>query len=205
MAVPRHGDTICPTGAVVLQGRRGVINRLGTRSTWARGQCTWCGDPVPPGRRTLWCRQWCVDAYQATQPGHQRELVRTRDQERCQICGVDCRARRLALRRWRRILQSGRRTAVLPRMAEVLALRGLPCSTRQIGAWLGRRDLWDVDHTVPISEGGHPYDLRNLRTLCPWCHAAETTAGAGRRAEQRRAVEEADRAQVALFDPAAAC
>lgn len=32
----------------------------------------------------------------------------------------------------------------------------------------------DMDHTIPICEGGHPFDLSNLRTLCKLCHKKET-------------------------------
>jgi 5-methylcytosine-specific restriction endonuclease McrA len=44
----------------------------------------------------------------------------------------------------------------------------------------------EVDHRVPIIEGGHPFDLANLRLICSSCHRAETAALAVRRAERRR-------------------
>lgn len=33
---------------------------------------------------------------------------------------------------------------------------------------------WDMDHDVEISEGGHPFDLDNLKTLCINCHKIKT-------------------------------
>ena len=31
-----------------------------------------------------------------------------------------------------------------------------------------------VDHLVPLAEGGEPYDLNNLQTLCSSCHGKKT-------------------------------
>jgi len=32
----------------------------------------------------------------------------------------------------------------------------------------------DVDHIIPIKEGGDPYNLKNLQALCKTCHAKKT-------------------------------
>lgn len=40
----------------------------------------------------------------------------------------------------------------------------------------------DVDHVVPIWEGGSEEDDDNLQSLCDPCHKAKTAAEAGRRA-----------------------
>jgi len=34
----------------------------------------------------------------------------------------------------------------------------------------------EVDHITPISKGGHPFDPRNLQTLCQPCHGAKGTS-----------------------------
>ena len=44
----------------------------------------------------------------------------------------------------------------------------------------------EVDHIVPIAEGGKGVGLDGLRTLCRPCHRAETRALAGRLAARRR-------------------
>src|SRR5690606_6337219 len=44
----------------------------------------------------------------------------------------------------------------------------------------------EVDHIVPIIEGGDPFDLENLRCICSDCHKRETAALAARRARRRR-------------------
>lgn len=47
----------------------------------------------------------------------------------------------------------------------ICALCGLKCRVK---------GNWDLDHKVPIIEGGHPFDMDNLRTLCEECHKKET-------------------------------
>ena len=225
MPVPRQGDPLCPTGAVVLDGRRGVIDREGPRSTWVAGSCTWCGREVKPGRRTLWCSQRCVDAFNVTQPHGQLAALEARDGGRCQLCGLDTERLRAACGRWLRVHGVDRRAtprspqhvrtglSLYPRragagldLARTLTLRGLPTSERAMAHLLGtRRCWWDGDHTVPIVDGGHPCDLANLRTLCFWCHKRETAEAATRRAEARRLERVPEPVlevpQLALFEP----
>ncbi len=216
MPVPRDGDPLCPTGAVVLWGRRGVIDRKGPRSTWVAGSCTWCGAPVPSGRHK-WCSQACVDLHALTQPHGQLAALARRDRGRCSSCGLDTERLRQACDRWLRVFgvdRSGRlgslpfqRLGAILDLARTLTLRGLPTSERSIRHLLSTRVCWwDGDHVIPIVDGGHPCDMRNLRTLCYWCHQRETSEAAGRRAEARRlerqrdATPEPPSAQVSLFD-----
>lgn len=56
----------------------------------------------------------------------------------------------------------------------------------------------EVDHTVPIIEGGDPFDPANLRTLCGTCHKRETKALAARRAAQVRELRDAVAPQLTL-------
>lgn len=47
----------------------------------------------------------------------------------------------------------------------------------------------EVDHIVPLTEGGAPYDPANLRAACKWCNswlAAERTNLGRRQAAARR-------------------
>lgn len=60
----------------------------------------------------------------------------------------------------------------------------------------------DVDHEVPIIEGGHPFDPDNLRALCLDCHTDATSALATRRADARREAR-GEGLQVDLFSEAA--
>lgn len=47
-----------------------------------------------------------------------------------------------------------------------------------------RKQLWQMDHVVPVVEGGGGCGLENLRTLCLRCHNIETGALAGRLARR---------------------
>jgi 5-methylcytosine-specific restriction endonuclease McrA len=161
---------------------------------------------VTEARRSKWCSQRCVDAYNLTQPNGQLAALEARDHGVCTSCGLDTERLRHACQRWLRVygvdrmatprdprhIKHGlslypRRTGAALDLAQRLTLRGLPTSERAIRHLMGeRRCWWDGDHTVPIVDGGHPCDLANLRTLCWWCHKRETAEAATRRAEARR-------------------
>lgn len=209
MSVPREGDSLCPTRAVVLVGRRGVIRRSRVSSTWKPGDCTWCGTKVTKPGRSTWCSTFCVDAFKATQPEEQRRVVKARDGGVCGLCGLDTVRFRIAVRRWWWRLRPLHRGNTWPKhqrfdpgqhAADLLTLRGHPTSTAMLARLTGGRVVWwDMDHAVPISEGGHPYDIRNLRTLCCWCHQRVTAEGSARRADRRRRVRVLEHGQGTLF------
>lgn len=48
------------------------------------------------------------------------------------------------------------------------------------------KPLWEMDHTIPVSEGGGSCGLENLRSLCRPCHLSVTKELAGRRALAKR-------------------
>lgn len=159
---------VSPSGYVVLDatGRRARI----VKST--RGTCTWCGEPVKKPRQT-WCSQECVDRYQLTQPDVQRRSVENRDKGVCALCGLDT----WRLARIFRKCSSRQARQRAGRVVELILKLVLPKH---------RYSFWDMDHEVPISEGGDPFALENLRTLCYWCHQRETAKGAARRAHGRQ-------------------
>lgn len=109
-------------------------------------------------------RRWhpdCVDAYNASDPRELRRQVRKRDRGICRICRVDT-------NRVRREVQGAGRARKL----------------RELG-FQPRRSLWELDHVVPLIDGGgHGAD--NLQTLCVPCHRRKTAEEARARAEQRR-------------------
>lgn len=39
----------------------------------------------------------------------------------------------------------------------------------------GSQDGLEIDHVIPVSKGGHPFDPGNLQTLCSDCHARKGT------------------------------
>jgi len=128
-----------------------------------RNLCRWCNLEVPKGRVTF-CSDWCVEEWRLrTDPGHLREKVFERDKGICAVCGVDCEAAWIQLKRLRGAarVRTVREWGVKPR---------------------ARKSLWDADHIVPVVEGGGECDLENIRTLCLKCHRAATTELRRRRA-----------------------
>lgn len=132
-----------------------------------RRPCRWCHGEVPKGSRTF-CGEQCVDAFLSTK-GYQHLVpkVKQRDNEICQLCGMDCKAaREFAQRLRRRDFEAWRH------YHDAL---GLPTSRR----------LWEADHIEPRCRGG-ANTLENLRTLCLPCHKAVTKRLAADRARERR-------------------
>jgi 5-methylcytosine-specific restriction endonuclease McrA len=139
-----------------------------------RGTCRWCGrsivhDTGPKrgeiNRRRRW-HQDCVDTYNQTDPREARRRVRRRDRGRCASCGLDT--------------YSLRRT---------LKGRGSHRKLRELG-FVPRRSLWELDHVVPLIDGGG-HELDNLQTLCTPCHKTKTAREASlRRTRDSRSAED---------------
>lgn len=160
--------------------------------------CRNCSTETPSARNTF-CGEACVHAWKLrTQPAYQARHVLERDAGVCALCGLDClalledlRKRRAAHRRTRLrapsawTLDHARQVGdeyEVGAYADHCASIGLPVRLR----YLDRR-LWEMDHVVPVAEGGGSCGLDNLRTLCWACHRTETAELARRRAAARRA------------------
>ena len=150
--------------------------------TTERIPCRWCGKMPEPPRRTF-CSDACIHEHKLrTQPSYQAKHVLERDHGICCICGVDCEA-------WLRDLIAAVGYPPPHRWYEatptawlvMMAARGIP----KRFALLNRR-FWEVDHSIPVSEGGGDCGLENLRTLCWRCHQDETSALAARRAARNK-------------------
>jgi 5-methylcytosine-specific restriction enzyme A len=129
--------------------------------------CRGCGGVVIKPRRSF-CSADCVDALSiANDPAYARRAVARRDSGVCAGCGLDCGDLDNALMRLRH-------TDVAAWIAECDRL-GLSPSERG-------RSVWEMDHIVPVTEGGGACGLENLRTLCIWCHRGETAELRKRRA-----------------------
>lgn len=138
-----------------------------------RGTCRWCGatilyeDGTKRGqldRRRRW-HPVCVDRYMESDPREARRRVRRRDRGICAQCGVDT----YAIRRRHRG-------------------RGATKQLRELG-FKPRKSLWELDHVVPLIEGGG-HEISNLQTLCTPCHKRKTAQEAAARRESRREREE---------------
>jgi 5-methylcytosine-specific restriction endonuclease McrA len=122
-------------------------------------RCRYCSTECSSSRRTF-CSSGCIHEWKIrTQPQYARKRVFLRDKGRCAICGE---VRFIA--RFR-----SARGIVIERAMTV--------------------PQWEMDHVVPVVEGGGECGLEGLRTLCCPCHRIETAKLAARRAEARRAAK----------------
>lgn len=168
-----------------------------------KGRCRWCGGEVKKPRRTF-CSDVCVDDWMVRRsPGLLRKRVEKRDRGVCAGCGLDT-----------DLLMSEINAAIRPLQAKVYARIETPANREKAFAdtnqatkaflkrhvwlaerlpnllgqsrWATDRSLWEADHIVAISEGGDPFDLNNLRTLCVPCHKSETAKLRARLAVQSK-------------------
>lgn len=141
------------------------------------GSCTWCGALVKKGRRT-WCSDACVTAFNLRcSPNHARSYVIARDRDICQLCGFMTYGAQAARRRAIEVLRSRDMTPY----AYQVALREID-ELYHFARGVHR----EVDHTVPVIEGGGLCRVEDLRLVCGTCHARETAVLAGRRSKRSR-------------------
>ncbi len=178
-----------------------------------RPTCRWCSAEIVAKRRSTFCGPACVDEWRIrSDPGYARRKALARDRGICQLCGLDTarlarilerlRARLYGLRPSR---QDARHPYVtwevtaptaLARVRRVLELAqqrgitGIQLRTWPTGAirfsW---SHLAEVDHIVPVVEGGAAKGLENLRTLCRACHVGETNRLNARLRARRRTLK----------------
>lgn len=168
-----------------------IASSMDERFPRRRGHCTACAKPVQPPRQN-WCSKACVDAYLSlARTDRTRRILWARDPH-CALCRHPV---------WVCYHEGDLGYEPIPSDQR----GGAPYITkRPIGfrlvrefgwRWVRERNrepherLCELDHTVPLVEGGK-HDWPNLRLLCLPCHKAETAALAARRARLRRTVGE---------------
>ena len=124
------------------------------RDSEGRAICRWCRTPVTPPRRTF-CSDVCVHEWRVRSDiSYTRRLICKRDGGVCQRCLVNVMN---AFRDWKRRKPASR--------------------SRQVWReWREAEPRWEVDHIVPVAEGGGECGLANLRLLCRRCHVEVTQA-----------------------------
>lgn len=119
--------------------------------------CRWCMGKVKPPKRTF-CSAECVHQYKLRADwGYCKRFVAKRDKYCCQICGIDC-------RELKKVLHN------LPKSAALSEAARLGISQHRLYG----KVLYDIDHIVPVVEGGGLTDPSGLRVLCIPCHKVET-------------------------------
>ena len=94
-------------------------------------------------------------------------FMRKRDKGVCALCSLDCQALK---RQYKKLLTKQERI-------DFKVQHGIPASRS------GR--FWDIDHIVPVVEGGGSCGPENLRTLCLRHHKEETSKLRKRLAEAK--------------------
>lgn len=161
---------------------------------WTSGKrrpCRNCGKEPPAARRTF-CSDACVHDWKIrSSPSYCAELVLKRDRGVCASCGLDC--VKLLDELWELLRKSRSRHAAAgnfvsgnlrpydrPISFELSADTPFAARVRELGLTGSRasleRRLWEMDHVVPVVEGGGSCGLDNYRTLCWACHNRETAA-----------------------------
>jgi len=133
--------------------------------------CAWCGQPTRSNRRK-YCSPDCADEV-GIRAGFLFGRVLQRDNWTCQICGLDCRA-------LKKLLEDARNRQ---KASKNVSWRDHSRASLNLGI---KSSVAEVDHIIPVVEGGGSCGLENLRTVCIWCHRNETKKLAARLAEKRR-------------------
>ena len=110
----------------------------------------------------------------------QLRMVEKRDKGICDICGFDSLAYQERVRkvvsRSKGYNGAGNRPYTFSRIRKFIRKTGIDQVYQP----------YEVDHIIPVIEGGGCCGLENLRTLCFVCHSRQTAKLAKRRAEERR-------------------
>lgn len=143
------------------------------------GECTWCAKQVPKGRRS-WCSQECVKDFNFRCGAQISLTIENRDHGICALCGLDT----IAIKR--RIEKMRSRCRCYGTKSEKHRPHSWARVQRlmRIHQWVGQP--YEIDHIVPVVEGGGLCGPENYRTLCIPCHKQETKKLAKRLAAVRR-------------------
>lgn len=162
--------------------------------------CRWkpCSKRISQEKRPRsWCSRTCDDEASVRMwPTIAASRVHRRDQGICALCKTDTRAIRDELRELKRAFEVcpqelTARERMQKRDAYYLRLHyysklGFPMTRMKAG-----HELCDVDHVIPVAEGGGGCGLEGLRTLCCPCHESATKKLTDRLTEARRKAKDA--------------
>lgn len=152
--------------------------------------CRQCAKPLS-GRRRAYCSEECKTEWLTPRVWSVAvHAVEKRDKGVCAACGRDAveivkQFTALKARAWssdpdtKRQAEAERRALVAQLNAAGFHLPDYCC----VPLW---GDLYQIDHIVPVAEGGGGCGLENLQTLCTACHKAKTVAQAKRAAARRK-------------------
>lgn len=187
MAVPKTLDEVLALLPGVRRMRQLNADLLRTLTDRQKGECTWCGGPVGKGRKT-WCGDACVVAFNhRCSANHYRAAVVKRDQGICRSCGRDVveseQKFNLAEREVKKLLAEKHGSSVNAWNVSPLHRAELDLEIERLRLEFGfaRGGFFEVEHTVPVCEGGGLCELDLLHLYCGACHARSTKELSGRR------------------------
>ena len=135
-----------------------------------KGECTWCGESLAKCGGTRWHQACCQQFFARCRVDGAARRVMVRDNGVCQVCG---RSVTKCERIWKHY--RGRQYGRDQYDTELILLLGY-----------ARGHWFEIDHIVPVCEGGGLCKLENLRLVCGVCHRNETSELARRRADRRK-------------------
>ena len=178
-----------------------------------RALCRQCQTETKPPRKTF-CSDRCVELWMVRTGSRMAQFIKKRDKGVCAICSLDCEALKKELRAlekhyphtpypypgtddyeadgftltaaYRRRYQEHADQERVRRQQhrdEVKAFK------EKHGIPRHRSRFWDIDHIVPVVQGGGSVGPEGLRTLCLKCHRQVTAELAAKRAAARRAAK----------------
>lgn len=146
-----------------------------------KGKCRWCGVDVKKPRR-CWCSDTCVHEFNIrNDAGYIRWKVYERDRGICVICKLD------TVKFKKDFCQFFHSIPDRTGWNGINIYSGLKYKISGCLSGSFSQTFWEADHIVPVVEGGLEIGMDNLRTLCRFCHKAETAKLAARLAEKRKA------------------
>ena len=176
--------------------------------------CRQCQTETKPPRKTF-CSDKCVDLWMVRTGSKMAAFIRKRDKGICAICGLDCEALKKQLRALEKNYPYTRyphpepgdyeangytltkdyqeryaKHAEQERKQREAHREEIRAFKERHGIPRHRSRFWDIDHIVPVVEGGGSSGPENLRTLCLKCHKQVTAELAAKRAAARKASKE---------------
>jgi hypothetical protein len=143
----------------------------------ARGHCTWCNKLIGGAANRRWCSVACTDEGYL-RAGLTVNPVTHRDRGVCRICGVDTKYVQSLLK----IAKQKNRIGLINQPSgSVEVWKMIRAFTKFTGYSLSGTP-YEIDHIIPVCEGGGCCGADNLRTVCFQCHRLET-----RKLKKRRA------------------
>lgn len=178
-----------------------------------RALCRQCQTETKPPRKTF-CSDRCVELWMVRTGSRMAQFIKKRDKGVCAICRLDCEALKKSLKAMEKDLylaplyptaedydadgvllnenfrQRFNEHAVKRKEHRQRARAEIQAFKEKHGIPQHRSRFWDIDHIVPVVQGGGSSGPENLRTLCLACHRKVTAELAAKRAAARRAAKE---------------